>query len=183
MEKIKYDELLKEIKIDYDYYTQVINEIMKTYTESLDTIMEQLQLELNQQEQLPDQSLEKYLLELNSALYFLSSKVEMVGIKDDISKLIQKEAFNNSYLDNREKDSDRKNKLTVAELTAIAEEDSKSHSIINSIYNRVYKQIKNKIDAAYDMLDSLRKLISKRMQEVRLNYNNQNIMNYIQGDL
>ena len=98
MEKIKYDELLKEIKIDYDYYTQVINEIMKTYTESLDTIMEQLQLELNQQEQLPDQSLEKYLFKfliLIPVLYEIFSIEQAVSVssKKFFSLLISKLSF------------------------------------------------------------------------------------------
>ena len=39
---------------------------------------------------------------------------------------------------------------------------------MNSIYSRVYKQIKLKMDAGYDMVNTLRKVISRRMQEASL---------------
>ena len=72
------------------------------------------------------------------------------------------------YLDNQVKDTDKKNKTTIAENQAVAEEASKYESAVNSIYDRSYKIIKFKIDAGYEFVNTLRKVISRRMQETEL---------------
>ena len=46
-----------------------------------------------------------------------------------------------------------------------AEEASKYESVVNSIYERAYKIIKYRIDAAVRMVDVLKKIISKHMQD------------------
>ena len=79
-----------------------------------------------------------------------------------------KESFNDAYLKNRLKDAENRNKTTVAELTALAEDASKYEAVLNSLYSRVYKQIKFKMDAGYDMVNTLRKIITKRMQDQSL---------------
>ena len=130
-----------------------------------------------------DLVLEKYLLELNNMLYFLGSKLENVGIRDDLTKMAAKETFNNVYLGAREKDVERRNKTTVAELTAIAEDASKYETVINSLYSRVYNQIKLKMNAGYDMVNSLRKIISKRMQDASMTfYSPSNTLNVIKEE-
>jgi len=117
-------------------------------------------------------------------LYFLGSKLETVGVKDDLSKLAAKESYNEAYLSNRMKDAEHRNKTTVAELTALAEDASKYETVLNSLYARVYKQIKFKMDAGYDMVNSLRKIISKRMQDQSLSmYTPRNTLNIVTGEV
>lgn len=151
------------------YYTDIADKLLSYYTADFDSLMTDLKVDIIDNDP-TDMLLEKYLLELNNLLYFLGSKLENVGIKDDLSKLAAKEVFNDAYLSSREKDSERKNKTTVAELTAIAEDASKYQTVLNSIYSRVYKQIKFKMDAGYDMVNSIRKIITKRMQDSSLSF-------------
>lgn len=149
------------------YFTSISDELVRSYTEDMDQLMRDLYEDCIQNDA-SDRVLEKYLLELNNMLYFLGNKLETVGIKDDLSKMASKEAFNNAYLRNRLKDAENRNKTTVAELTALAEDASKYETVLNSLYARVYKQIKFKMDAGYDMVNSLRKIITKRMQDQNL---------------
>ena len=116
-----------------------------------------------------DEILEKYVLELSNLLYFLGTRLETVGIKDDITKMSAKEVYNNTYTDNLDVAPGGK-KPTVAELNVMSENASRYETVVNSIYSRVYRQIKFKIDGAYEMLASLRKIVSKRMQENQLSY-------------
>ena len=166
--------MVEEIETNVRYYTDISDRIINQYTSDFDELMRDLKRDIIENEP-TDLLLEKYLLELNNMLYFLGSKLESVGIKDDLSKLSAKEVFNEAYLASREKDAERKNKTTVAELTAIADDASKYETVLNSIYSRVYKQIKFKMDAGYDMVNSLRKIISRRMQEASLAYYNPSI--------
>lgn len=161
------DNILETTEDSVSYYLSISENLVKAYTEDFDELMSDLKEDLIDNEP-TDIILEKYVLELNNKLYFLGSKLESVGIRDDLTKMASREVFNNAYLSSREKDTERKNKTTVAELTAIAEDASRYQSVLNSIYSRVYKQLKLKMDAGYDMVNTLRKVISRRMQEASL---------------
>ena len=75
---------------------------------------------------------------------------------------------NKAYLSNQIKDTEKKNKTTVAENQAVAEQESQYEAVVSSIYDHAYKMVKFKIDAAKDMINTLRKVISRRMQEQQL---------------
>lgn len=165
---------INNVEESYTYYKDISSKVISTYTKDLDNCMQRLQESLLANT-LSDLDLEKYVLELNSYIYFLSTTIEATGIKEDISKLQAKQVFNEAYLSNREKDSEKRNKLTVAELTALADKEAAENYVVNSLYSRIYKELKLKIDAAYDMVNSLRKIISKRMQEMSLSMYGDNI--------
>ena len=150
-------------------FTNISDEVVKAYTSDLDKLL--VKIKEKAVENTPsDNILEKLVMELSNILYFMGTRLESVGIKDDITKLSAKEVYNNSYTNNLTNVGDQKKKPTVAELTVMAENDSRYQTVVNNIYSRVYRQIKYKIDAAYEMLSSLRKIISKRMQENQLDY-------------
>ena len=166
-DKDSMEEVFTSTEENVQYFTSISDELVKSYTENMDSLMSDLYTDCIQNDA-SDKILEKYLLELNNMLYFLGSKLETVGIKEDLSRLASKESYNNAYLRNRLKDAEQRNKTTVAELTALAEDASKYETVLNSLYSRVYKQLKFKMDAGYDMVNSLRKIITKRMQDQSL---------------
>lgn len=159
------DEVVKSTEENSQYFTNISDSLVLGYTSDLDQLMIKIHVDTVENEA-TDAQLEKYILELSNALYFIGSRLEAMGIKDDLSKLAAKQVYNEAYLD---APVDAKGKKpTVAELTAIAEDSSRYETIMNNIYSRSYRQIKYKVDAAYEMLASLRKVISKRMQEAQL---------------
>ena len=161
----KIDSVVESTEENSQEFTNISDTIVKAHTEELDNLMADMNNDVVKQEA-SDLVLERYCLELSNMLYFMGQKLENIGIKDDLSKLAAKEVYNDAYL-NAPTDEKGK-KPTVAELTAVAENESRYETIMNNIYSRAYKQIKFKIDAGYDMLSSLRKIISKRMQEAQL---------------
>ena len=163
--KTKTKEVMQETEEGVSYFTSISDQMVTEYTQDLDNVMIKINNDAVNADA-SDYQLEKYVLELSNILYFLGQKLETMGIKDDISKLNAKQVYNDAYLNAPLEDG--KKKPTVAELTAMAEDESKYETIMNTIYSRSYRQIKFKIDAAYEMLASLRKIISKRMQEAQL---------------
>lgn len=162
----KVDEIVETTENNVEQFNQIANNLVTAYTDDIDNLMSRINMDVVENEA-SDDVLEKYMLELSNALYFIGTKLEGMGIKDDLSKLAAKEVFNNAYLD---APLDEKGKKpTVAEITAIAEGESRYETIMNNIYSRAYRQIKYKVDAAYEMLASLRKILSKRMQDAMLN--------------
>lgn len=162
----KVTELLTEVDNNAEYFLNITDKIVYSYTNDLDMLMQSIQILINSDIEIDSTQLDKYVLSLSNMLYFVSYKSERVGIKADISKSIRQEIYNKAYLNNQLKDSDKKNKTTIAENVAVAEEQSKYESVIQSIYDRVYKILKLKVDAGYELLSSLKKIISRRMQEV-----------------
>ena len=162
----------QQAELNSAVYTGISDKLVVAYSSDLDALMENIKVDCVEHEP-SDKQLEAYTMELSNALYFIGQKLETVGIKEDITKMAAKEAYNNAYMDHMDAGAGNK-KPTVAELTALAEDDSKYQTVINSIYSRVYRQLKYKVDAAYEMLSSLRKIISKRMQENQLSMARQN---------
>lgn len=164
----KVDILLKETDENVEYFTNVSSSVIQAYASNLDDIMKNIYVDIISNEYAEYSCLERYYLELTNLLYFMGDKLEEVGIKDDLSKAAAKEVYNKAYLDNQIKDVEKKNKTTVAENQAVAEESSKYENTVNFIYSRVYKQLKYKIDAAYEMVNTLKKIITKRIQDESL---------------
>ena len=161
------EEVIEVTQENSEYFIKIADELLVQYTADLDSLMKDMYRDCVKREA-SDMELERYLFELNNMLYFLSSKIEIIGIKDDLSKMASKEAFNDAYLRNRLKDSEQRNKTTVSELTALAEDASRYETVLNSLYSRVYKQLKAKYDSGIDMVNSIRKIITKRMQDQNL---------------
>lgn len=164
---------LVELDTNVDYLNNIVEEVVKSYTQSLDDIMEEIHLRIIDEDDPDVRILEKYFLELSNCLYFMSERVEKLGIYDSISKLKYQEDYNNAYM-NPELD---KQKPTVAELTAYAEGRSIQSKAMNEIYSRAYKIIKNKIDASNTMISTLSKCVSRRMSDVQLTAMQPNIPN------
>ena len=182
-------DILKEIKdknmqinFDSDYMNTVesnkseveniVDKVVSSYTDSLTQIMMEIDDNIVKVDNPSTDIIEKYFLMLSNALYFVSERTERVGIYDDISKLAFQEAYNLAYLDSQNKNNgvSGAKKPTVAESTAEAENSTVEQATINMLYSRAYKMIKVKIDAAQNMVGTLSKIMSRRIQEFGLSY-------------
>ena len=147
---------------------KLASEVLTTYTADLGKVMTNVYNDVIAVEAPADKVLENYMLSLSNILYFVGSKLETVGIKDDVAEMTKKEAYNNTYLEKIAESASASKKPTVAELSAISEESSKYEQLVNAIYTHVYKTLRFKVDAGYDMLNSIRKLVTKRIADAQL---------------
>lgn len=136
---------------------QLVNE----YCEELDNYMALIDenLRTNNSTAIPNSTIEEYILNLASILYFTGSAQEDLGVKEDICKAIRAEVFNKV----RESATG-----TVADKDAAATMASQSETITLSIYSRAYKKVKLRMDAGYEMLNSLKKVMNRRIAEAEL---------------
>lgn len=162
----KFHALIEKTENNIKYFQSVRDDIVKKYSGNLDDLMRWIYVSIIQPEIPADcDLLEKAFLELSNCVYFTYENLEHVGTFDTLSKASYKEVYNNAYTSNIEKDGEKRNKKTVAELTAIAESESQYESVLNDIYSSAYLIIRNKITAAQTMIATLSKIISRRMQE------------------
>ena len=164
----KIEDLIKETETQVEYFQSLTYHVAASYSEPLDKIMEDIYKDIIQIDQPPLNTLETYFLELSNCLYFMGDKLEKLGVYDVMSKNAYKEVYNNAYL-NMTDIGDNKKKPTVAELTASAENEAQYECVVNDVYSKAYRIVKNKVDAATTMLNSISKIISKRMTEMQLN--------------
>ena len=117
----KINEIVETTESNVSQFNVITEDIVSSYTYDIDNLMLKIKKDVIEVEP-SDSVLEKYVLELSNALYFVGTKLEGMGIKDDLSKLAAKEVFNNAYLD---APVDGKGKKpTVGEITAIADGES-----------------------------------------------------------
>lgn len=164
----KVSSLISDTNENVKYFNDTASQIAGEQTKHLDELMQKLYLIVRKPDDIDTTVLENYYLELTNLLYFMGDKLEQLGVYSDMSKAAAKEVYNSAYLSNQIKDVDKKNKTTVAENQAVAEQKSQYEQVVNSIYEHAYKIVKYKIDAGFEMINTLRKVISRRMQEENL---------------
>lgn len=156
-------DVIKNVDSDYTVCEDVAKPILDSYCGELDNLVNDFNLAAVVNEA-DDFQLENFLFKFGVAIYALGSKLESVGLKEDISKILYKEKYNEAYLSNKGFGDDKK-KPTVAELTSLAEQESKHEIVVNMIYDRVYSEMKTKLSSAIELVNSIRKIITRRMQD------------------
>lgn len=171
LDEERLNDLMRSTEDNVAIFDSITASVVAKYSESLESLMKSIYQDVIQAPDVALSTLESYYLNLTGTLYFMGDKAEKVGIHADVSKAASQEIYNKAYLENQVLDVTGKNKKTVNENVAFAQEASKYESVVNSIYERVYKQIKYKIDLGREMVNTLRKVISSRMQEKELSAN------------
>ena len=146
-----------------DVLDNVVNEIIEPYCKDLDRYVMFIRECLHDGETPPtNDELDDFCLNLSTLIYFAGGMCEQLGIRDDISKAVYKEVYN----DTRSALSEG----TVADKDSIAELRAQQEQITSVCYNRAYRIVKAKVDAAQELLASCKKVLTRRCQEFELTH-------------
>lgn len=139
----------------------IVNGIIKPYCSALDEYVSFIASCLKDgTEPATTEELEDFCMNLSTYIYFAGGMCENLGIRDDISKAIYKETYNESR--------SSLEKGTIADKDSLAELNSREEQITNICYSRAYKTMKSKVEAAQELLSSCKKVLSHRMQSEEL---------------
>lgn len=144
---------------DYsDIINKVVDNIVKPYCNDLDNYVEFIKNCLHDGNTTPsDLELDDYCLNLSAYIYFAGEQSEKLGIKDDISRMLYKEAYHSVR--------SAQDKGTVSDKDSVAELLSQSEQVTNICYSRAAKIMKSKVENAQELLSSCKKVITRRMNE------------------
>lgn len=159
VDKNKLIDLISKVDNDAEIANELSKEIVIKYTQDLDSIMIEINQNIVVQDDIPDVVLQRYLMELSNAYYFIAAKCESSGIWDDIAKANATTKYNDVYSDTQLKASMEGKKMTVADLTAAAQQGSLEENLVSQIYSRSCKAIKAKLAAAQTQIDTLGKIL------------------------
>lgn len=137
----------------------IVFDIVKQFTEPLDSIMATCRNIFNSTEKASNQELEDLLAQLPSTLYFVNEGQEAVGLKEDVAKITKTMNYNIA----REKATG-----TVADKNTTAELSVMNEEINRIIYQRAYKMIKSKVEMGQEMINSLKRVFDARMMDYQI---------------
>lgn len=138
----------------------IVNQLVADYCKNLDEYVKYINKAIQDQEHpVTAQELDDFVIQLPILLYFAGEAQENLGINEDIAKAKKMEKYNNIY---------SQVNGTIADKTAKSEIASQTEYLTHIVYNRAYKIVKSKLEAAYELLNSCKKVISRRMAESEL---------------
>lgn len=155
------DGIRQQVEDGASQIDDIVNNIIEPYCKPLDDYVDFIREILKDGENPPtDQELDDMCINLATRIYFAGGLCEQLGIRDDISKAVYKEMYHASRASVE--------KGTVADKDSLAELASQQEYIISSAYTRAYKTMKAKVENAQELLQSIKKVIGRRMQETEL---------------
>jgi len=139
----------------------IVNEIIGPYTKDLDNYVDFVRNCLKDGEHpLTDSELEDISNNMATYIYYASGMCEQLGVRDDIAKALYKEVYNSARLG--------LDKGTIDDKNTIAETKSQQEQLVSICYTRAYKTLKAKVDAAQEILGSVKKVLTKRISDINL---------------
>ena len=154
-------ELQEQIEETSKEMDEIVNGIVKQYVVDLDRYVDFIRSILKDGQNPPTaEELDDFCLNLSTLIYYASAMSERLGIRDDIARAIYKEVYHSARSGEA--------KGTVQDKNSLAELASQKEQLISIAYTRAYKIVGAKVDAAQELLQSCKKVISRRMSEAQL---------------
>lgn len=158
---------IKKIEAKVEEHSNILNnivtDIIDPYCKDLDRYVMFIKECLHDGENPPtNDELDDFCMNLSTLIYFAGGMCEQLGIRDDISKAVYKEVYN-----------DARSALTegtIADKDSLAELQAQQEQITSVCYNRAYRIVKSKVEAAQELLASCKKVLTRRCQETELTH-------------
>lgn len=155
--------LSTSIENNSDIAFTIANEISEKCTSSLDSYVRFISEQLRNTKSISNDQLDQFILNLPIYIYYASSMVESLGIKEDVSSLVKK----NRVLESLNEIKSTNVSGTAAMKLSMAESICTNDILVNSIFSTAYKIAKSKVDFAYEILASCKKVMSRRIEELK----------------
>ncbi len=144
----------------------IINRVNKL-TSELDELIQMMHKKVNRNDyEISDKELEKLLIRLPILIYELNNILMSVGIKEDLSKIIRQTNYNEAFIIQSG---------TIADKKSGAELAIKEEILLETTWKRSVRIISQKMDIASDLLSAVKKIYSRRMEELNIMKHTPNI--------
>ena len=133
----------------------IVNKLVSDYCGYLDEYMAFIKKILDDTTNPPtDEELDDFVMNLSVLLYYTGEGQEALGVKEDVAKAIKMELYNETF---------DKASGTISDKTALAELATQNEYLTHVIYSRAYRKIKLRAEAGNEVLQSMKKIISRRV--------------------
>lgn len=154
------EETIEQTESQSEYIQQLVDKLVDKCCDKLDDYISYVAERLNSPDYvLSDKELDDIILTIPIQLYFVGSQQEKLGVKRDVSETNRKLLFNEMYTKAVGAAGVRKSE---------AEQNLFYEDMTIVVYNRAYETIKSKVEFATEILQSSKKIVSRRMAELEL---------------
>ena len=152
---------LDSVDEDSMYIDELVEQLVSSCCSSLDNYINYVKEILNDDNSnIPSATLDDIVMTIPSLLYFVGTQQEKLGIRHDVAKSTRNILFNQLFT---------KSVGTVNAKKAEAEIQLFNEDMATIVYDRAYNSIKTKVEFATEILQSAKKIISRRMAESDIN--------------
>lgn len=138
----------------------VVDRLVAEFCRDLDAFILRVKQTVHDMDNPPtDQELDYFVLNLPLQLYYAGTAQESLGIREDMAKAVRMEIYNKVHQEATK---------TVADKNAAAELATQTEYLTQIAYQRAYKKIKFRIDAANELLQSIKKVVTRRVAEYEI---------------
>lgn len=139
---------------------EIVNKLVADYCQQLDDYVYQIQSVLaDEANPATDEELDDFVMNLPIFLYFAGECQEALGVREDVAKAIRAELYNATF---------DKASGTVAAKNAAAELACQTETIVQIAYARAYKKVKARMEIGNELLQSIKKVITRRTEAYKL---------------
>ena len=154
------NESLDTVSSNSKVIENIVQKVIKDSCDELDNYIDYVHSVIaDENNEIPTMLLEDMTLVLPTLLYRVSDRSEKIGIREDIAKALKQELYNNILEEPGSKSTEKKIK---------AELNTQSENLTLIIYQRAYKSIKAKMDYGIEILQSVKKILSRRIAELEV---------------
>lgn len=157
---------LETVDEDSVYIDELVESLVSSCCDKLDEYVLYVKDRLNDNNaNIPASELDDIVMTIPSILYFVGTQQEKLGIRHDVAKSTRNILFNQLFT---------KSVGTVNAKKAEAEIQLFNEDMATIVYDRAYNSIKTKVEFATEILQSAKKIISRRMAESDINKSSMN---------
>ena len=146
------------------YIQSLVDDLVNKCCDKLDNYVEYVSKQMNDPDyELTSKQLDDIIMTIPAMLYYVGTQQERLGIQRDVSKSSRDLLYNKIYTETSG---------TAGVKKATAETELFNEDMVTTIYKSAYETIKSKVSFALELLQSAKKVISRRMTEIELSKSN-----------
>ncbi len=157
-----FKDTLKKFDESADNLDLLVKQVVVNCTKELDEYIGQIDSIMCGDDDILDEDLNNWVMNIPLLLYGTITLSEKIITSEYLAKLVEKEKLN---------EHKAKADGTVAAKQAQAEEATRDEALIKALYVLASKRVSDRIDTAKELLNSVKKVISRRMTELEISNN------------
>lgn len=159
--KTKIARMMRDVEEDSDYIQQIVDGLVNKCCDNLTEYINYVSKILNDSNYaLTNDELDDIIMTVPTMLYYVGEQQERLGIKQDVSETTRNFMYNRLFSESTG---------TVDHKKAVTESSLFDETLVTVIYARAYNTIKSKVSTAMELLQSAKKIMSRRITEAELN--------------
>ena len=153
------NDVVKTINTNSVPLQELVNSIVAESCGGLDDYMQSIDNMLIKDSDIPTETIENMMLNINSMLYWIGNGLEQVTIRESMAKMVHDEVYNKAY---------NSAEGTIGDKKASAILEAQQEDIIKTCFTAALKLYQFKIDRAAEMSSALKKILTRRISELEL---------------